>query len=97
VAGTPFPSPRALESALRQALARSTPPGAPVKMRLIRAEDRRAIAEVPHTTLPLARKVWNGSIPLPSGAPVSVTTRRTYGTLRKGKEWLRRAPPTGFK
>jgi hypothetical protein len=82
-----------LEAALRHALVRVDPIGASVKMRLVRAEARQAIAEVPHTALPLARRAWNGSLTLPSGATVAVVTLRTYGTLRKGKEWLRRGVP----
>jgi hypothetical protein len=87
-------SPRWLERALGDRLAASTAPG--VRVRLIRLEGRRALIEVDHRAALLARTAWNGPIPGPGGSPVGVSTVRTWGTLVKGKAWLRRPPrPAG--
>ncbi|MCI4344047.1 MAG: hypothetical protein L3J87_00270 [Thermoplasmata archaeon] len=56
-------------------------------------EGRRALVEVDHRTAPLARAAWNVPISGPAGAPVGIVTVRTWGTLVKGKAWLRR--PSG--
>jgi hypothetical protein len=58
---------------------------------VIRLEGRRALVEVAHRWVPTAREAWNGSLETPGGAVLSVRTHRTYGTLLKGKRWLRAA------
>lgn len=86
--GQPLP-PRLLESLL---LERLGPTGTPGRVRLIRAEGNRALIEVPHLAVGLARLRWTGSWTTARGAPVTAATRRTFGTLVKGKQWLH-APP----
>ena len=83
-----------LEEALRRAL---TPrsgaiPPAPRRIRIIRLERAKALVEIGHRWAAEARSAWNGPVPGPSGRPVALATRRTWGTLRGAKLWLRRAP-----
>jgi len=84
VVGAPTLSPRALETALFERL---PPTLAPVRPRVIRSEGAYALVAIPHTLLAAAVLAWNG--PGTGGRPLR--TLRTYGTLRKGKEWLARA------
>jgi hypothetical protein len=96
VAGEPFPplSPRGWEAHLRDGLERVARPSSP-RFRLVRAEGRRAIAEVDHAAIRLARSAWNG--PIPSDPRLTLVTRRTWGTLVGAKQWLRRRPATGSR
>jgi hypothetical protein len=91
VAGAPFVSPRWLERALGERLAERNPVLG--RVRLIRLEGRRALVEVDHRVARTARDVWNAPMPGPTGAPVGISTARTWGTLLKGKAWLRGTPP----
>ena len=98
MAGEPPVPTRAIESALLARLRAALPSGAPVRVRLIRREGDRAIAEVEHRQADAARSAWNGKILVPGGS-FEATTYRTWGTLRLAKTWLRagragRAPPT---
>lgn len=60
--------------------------------RVIRVSAGRALVEVGHREVAAARGLWNGTIRLPSGE-LRLATRRTWGTLRKGKLWLSDAHP----
>ncbi len=84
VAGVPSLSPRQFETLLKGRLAdrRPEPP-----VRVIRVGGPYALAAVPHTEAAAARAAWNR--PSASGAP-GLRTLRTFGTLRKGKDWLAR-------
>lgn len=53
-------------------------------MKIIRYDGARALVRIPHTAVPLARRVWNGDA---EGVPLR--TQKSYGTLRKGKIRLR--------
>jgi hypothetical protein len=55
----------------------------------VRAEGRRAIAEVDHRAAAAARAVWNG--PAAGSPELILATRRTWGTLVGAKRWLRSA------
>ncbi len=90
VAGEIFPPPRLLEGALRQSLARRA---AGVTVRVVRVEADRAIVEVPHGGSAEARAAWNGPLDLPGRPALRLATRRTWGTLLKGKQWLRSGRP----
>jgi hypothetical protein len=87
VAGEHFPSlsSRAWESLLAERLSLA---GVPVRrFRLIRAEGRRAIAEVDHLAASRARAAWSTG---PTGPnEVSFVPQRTWGTLVGAKAWLR--------
>lgn len=85
----PIP-PKWLERALAQGLTKAL--GESASIRLIRVRGARAIVEVGHRYSALARASWNASFPGPDGQPVTVATRRTWGTLVKGKSWMRRGP-----
>lgn len=87
VAGVRPLAPRWLERELARTLAGAE--GGPVDIRLIRAGTRRALVRVTNRTMIAARRAWNGALTGPTGAPVDVATRRTFGTLRKGKAWLK--------
>ncbi len=69
----------------------------PGRVRLIRAEGDRALVEVPHRAVPLARAAWSSSWVTDRGTALRARTRRTFGTLVKGKLWLRarREEPEG--
>ncbi|HTT46125.1 MAG TPA: hypothetical protein VMH38_08985 [Thermoplasmata archaeon] len=85
VAGELFPSlsPRDWEVLLSGRLAAV---GAPtVRFRIIRAEGRRAIAEVDHRVAAQARAAW--SVTGPPGP--TMVPHRTWGTLVGAKAWLR--------
>jgi hypothetical protein len=90
VAGEPFPrpSPRWWEATLRAGLERA-PGGIAGKFRLIRADGRRAVAEVDHRAAAAARSAWNG--PAPGAPQLTLSTRRTWGTLVGAKRWMRHA------
>ncbi|MGI0131530.1 MAG: hypothetical protein ACREDK_00300 [Thermoplasmata archaeon] len=90
VAGDQPLSPRYLEGALVARLGLLDVPG---RVRLIRAEGNRALVEVPHRAVAAARIAWTGAWTTDRGAPLATVTRRTYGTLVKGKVWLRGARP----
>ncbi len=82
----PALTPRWWETALRAGLDRA---GVAERFRLVRAEGRRAIAEVGHGVALRARTAW--STPLADGS-ATLATRRTWGTLRGAKRWLRARP-----
>jgi hypothetical protein len=89
VAGVAFVPRPWLERALREAL-----PPAPVdsrarQPRIIRLERGRALVEVGHRWAAVARKAWNGPVTGPQGGPIELSTRRSWGTLRGAKIWLR--------
>jgi len=88
VAGEPSfpPSSDAWESILR-ALLRAA--GAPeVRLRVVRSDGPRAVVEVEHRVALRARAAWGAE---GAAGSVRVRTRRTWGTLRGAKAWLRRA------
>jgi RNase P/RNase MRP subunit POP5 len=89
VAGEPFPPPslRWWETTLRRALDASSAPGA---FRIVRAEGYRAIVEVDQWWASAAREAWTCRSAIP-GESVELRTRRTWGTLRGAKVWLRAA------
>ena len=65
------------------------PSGAPpFRWRLIRAEGARAVVEVDHRSADAARSAWNASEEIGTEV-VRVVSRRTWGTLRGAKSWLR--------
>ncbi|HEY6238837.1 MAG TPA: hypothetical protein VIZ68_06605 [Thermoplasmata archaeon] len=83
----PIP-PRHLE---RELLRRLIAAGAPTPdLRLVRFEGQRALVRIDHLEVARARSAWSdpGTPPTPSGS-IGLRTVRTYGTLRKGKAWLR--------
>ncbi len=86
VAGEPFPppSPRWWESALRRGFDRARIGG---RFRLVRSDGYRAVVEVDQHRSPAARAAWNG--PADDTGSVALVTRRTWGTLRGAKAWLR--------
>ncbi len=91
VAGvTTFP-PRWLERELARSLAETL--RAPAEVKLVRFAGPRALVRITNRTMGAARAAWNASLPGPMGRPVAVATRRTFGTLRKGKMWLRGSSP----
>ncbi|MCI4326488.1 MAG: hypothetical protein L3K16_02465 [Thermoplasmata archaeon] len=71
------------------------PNDAPTRVRWIRREGGRAIVEVDHRVVPAARQAWNIDLVAPSGRPVRLSTRRSWGTLRGAKAWLRTPPTSG--
>jgi hypothetical protein len=83
----PIP-PRQLERELQRRASRPGRP--PLDLRIIRIEGRRALVRVAHLDVASARAVWNGPATDPIAPPFSLRTDRSYGTLRKGKAWLRR-------
>jgi hypothetical protein len=66
------------------------PTGAPIRIRWIRREGSRAIVEVDHLVVAAAREAWNIALVAPNGRPVQIATKRSWGTLRGAKAWLRR-------
>ncbi|MCI4337551.1 MAG: hypothetical protein L3K18_04410 [Thermoplasmata archaeon] len=92
MAGEPAFSTRWLESTLAERLRSGRPDVPPIPVRVIRREGDRAVAEVEHAWAADARKSWNARLALPSGTPVELVTRRTWGTLRGAKAWLRERP-----
>jgi hypothetical protein len=87
VAGEHLPSlpPRWWEATLRACLERATVPG---RFRVIRAEGRRAVVEVDQLRSRSVRTAWTTVVAEPGGE-VRIVTRRTWGTLRGAKAWLR--------
>jgi hypothetical protein len=83
--GEPFPPPPARwwEAVLRRRFDRAAVPG---RFRLIRTDGYRAVAEVDQLRAAAARAAWNA--PATDG-DAAVVTRRTWGTLRRAKRWLR--------
>jgi hypothetical protein len=81
-------SPRALERALGRPFAARAADPAPA-IRVIRVEGSRALVRVPHRFVAAARAAWNGPVETAGGATLRLRTHRTYGTLVKGKRWLR--------
>lgn len=59
-------------------------------VRVVRFEGERALVEIPHTLVSVARGAWNGSWTSIHGTPLVFRTYATWGTLVKGKTWLRR-------
>jgi hypothetical protein len=51
--------------------------------------------EVDHRVVPAARQAWNITLVAPSGRAVQLSTRRSWGTLRGAKAWLRAPPRAG--
>ncbi|MCI4364384.1 MAG: hypothetical protein L3K13_08880, partial [Thermoplasmata archaeon] len=92
VAGAPL-SPKALEARLRASL--PPLPGLPGP-RVIRLSSGRALVEVAHVQVGEARTRWNSTLPAP-GPELRLVTRRSWGTLRKGKVWLRSMTATGAR
>ncbi|MCI4357523.1 MAG: hypothetical protein L3J95_04035 [Thermoplasmata archaeon] len=90
--GEPFVPRPWLEEVLLRTLPADLRAGTPGtrRLRIVRVERSKALVEVGHRWSGEARKAWNGSVPGPSGRSVSLVTRRTWGTLRGGKIWLRR-------
>jgi hypothetical protein len=80
----PLP-PRWWEATLRRCLDRA---GVAEKFRVVRVDGRRAIAEVEHRASAAARAAWTTSV-TESGTAIELATRRTWGTLRGAKAWLR--------
>ncbi len=81
VAGrSPLP-PHELAELLRVRL--GIPPGARLPFRILRTRGRRALIALPAREVPQARRALHA----PGATPGSVTYR-TWGTLRKAKEWL---------
>lgn len=83
---SPF-SPRQVERWLRERL--TVVADESLRIRLVRLVHRRALVEVPHLWAPQAREAWNASWQVRDGGTVRFRTRRTWGTLTKGKMWLR--------
>ena len=73
------------ERSLRSCLERA---GLGVAFRLLRSEGRRALVEVDHRAAVPVRAAWTTSWSTPEST-VEIATRRTWGTVRGGKEWLR--------
>ncbi|MCI4335575.1 MAG: hypothetical protein L3K17_00030 [Thermoplasmata archaeon] len=92
VAGDISPPRRWIEHELQRLLDGAAGPGAH-PTRVIRWEERRGLVEIEHLDLDAARRAWNCEVSGLPGGPVRLTTRRTWGTLRKGKDWLRRLVP----
>ncbi len=96
VAGPSLFSSRLLERWLSDRLASLH--GDRPKIRVVRWEERRALVDVPHLWAVRARAAWNGEWTVAEGGPLLVRTHRTWGTLAKGKRWLRsrlRSPGNG--
>ena len=90
VSGVPSLSSPTLSDLLRRRLA--GPSGVP-EFRIVRVQSPYGIVAVPHRGAPTARASWNDAAPM---GPVTLRTRRTFGTLRKAKRWLAgpgRRPP----
>ncbi len=93
VAGDQPVSPRWVERELARRLTAEEPP-APLPFRIIRWEGRRGLLQVNHLDVPRARRLFNATIQDSAGRTARFTTYRTWGTLRKGKEWLNRPSVT---
>jgi RNase P/RNase MRP subunit POP5 len=92
VAGDLSVPPRWVERELHRLLVGEESPGGPPLFRLVRWEGARGLVEVEHRLASRAREAWNATVTAPDGSVVTVATRRTWGTLRKGKVWLRGHP-----
>jgi RNase P/RNase MRP subunit POP5 len=91
VVGEPFVPRPWLEEALRRALPSGPPTGDRSQIRVVRLERSKALVEVGHRMALQARQAWNGPVTGPSGRSVALATRKTWGTLKDGKKWLRRS------
>jgi RNase P/RNase MRP subunit POP5 len=86
VAGEPFPpATRWWETTLRDLLDRSAVTG---RFRLVRTDGYRAIVEVDHRLSATLRVAWTTELE-ERGHRLRLGTRRTWGTLRGAKAWLR--------
>ena len=70
-------------------LLQPTAPGPAARLRVIRWDGNRGLIEVGHRDVPRARQQWNGEVDGPSGTRLTIATRRSWGTLRGGKRWIR--------
>ncbi|MGA8543212.1 MAG: hypothetical protein WB947_06740 [Thermoplasmata archaeon] len=87
MAGEPFPPPaRWWETTLRHLLDRSAVAG---RFRLVRTDGYRAIVEVDQHIAAALRVAWTTELE-ERGSRLRLGTRRTWGTLRGAKVWLRR-------
>jgi RNase P/RNase MRP subunit POP5 len=89
VAGEQLPPPPARwwEATLRRTLEPSSAPGA---FRIVRSDGYRAIVAVDQSRVRAAREAWTTVLDDPRTG-VRIRTRRTWGTLRGAKAWLREA------
>jgi len=60
-------------------------------LKVIRFDGNRGLVRISHRAVARARTAWNVP-PGPTGVPIR--TLRSYGTLRKGKAWMRAADET---
>jgi len=83
VAGEHLPalSPRWWEGALRRR-SEAAPSGVP--FRLVRSDGPRAVVEVEHLQVAIARALWSG----PLDGQLTLSTVQTWGTLVGAKAWL---------
>jgi len=81
----PVPPPR-FESELRRRLTELAGPDPLFKV--VRFDGSRGLVRVGHRSVPAARQAWNALGGSP-GAALPLHTARSYGTLRKGKAWMR--------
>jgi RNase P/RNase MRP subunit POP5 len=79
---------RWIEQELGRLLGDVLAPEAPPRVRLIRWEGHRGIAEVDHLAVEAARRAWNREGPGPARDTVRWRTLRVWGTLRGAKRWL---------
>ncbi len=91
VAGDQPVSPRWVERELARLVAAASADRA-LPFKIIRWEGRRGIVQVGHLDLPRARSLWNAATTDPAGRPLRFETRKTWGTLRKGKRWVSPRP-----
>ena len=87
VTGVPTLSARWLEQVLANRLAEGI--GQRPRIRVIRHEGPKAIVEVDHRLAPAARDAWNCTIHGVAPGTLLIRTVRTWGTLLKGKVWIR--------
>jgi RNase P/RNase MRP subunit POP5 len=73
------------ERSLRSCLDRA---GLGIGFRLLRSDGRRALVEVDHRAAVEVRAAWTTAWSTPEST-VELATRRTWGTVRGGKAWLR--------
>ncbi|MCI4368061.1 MAG: hypothetical protein L3K09_00645 [Thermoplasmata archaeon] len=87
MAGVPLPTARRLEELLGELFIEAGEPRP--KLRIIRGQGRRLLVEVDQFVASRARLIWNASVKGPRDGTMRLSTSRTWGTLRKGKLWLR--------
>jgi RNase P/RNase MRP subunit POP5 len=56
--------------------------------KVVRFDGSRGLVRLGHRNVPAARQAWNRPLD-PTGRAVPIRTLRSYGTLRKGKLWMR--------